>query len=841
MTDWRVKQTLMLRPILAAGLLLCWWGSVPMASGQVPSVQADFPRADAELPITKWQIVGPFRFQQKDIQGPDVERLPVGLNRDYLADFGQDEAAVDAATFASLRTPRPGVELDREFRNDVVSAGARTHMLQLATVSQPFDFAVAYVATTIESPTEREIVIATGVDDNMKLWLNHELLAADPNTQGHSFTKYQRLIGARLNRGSNFLLLKIGNLTGDWRLIVNLYPLESALRLARENAVNPILVSSFVPAGQPLQLRGDLLKSAAGVELTIYESQHDFLASGPLTLQRLMSKELGKLGEGNVFFCRIAAGNEVVEEPFVYGDLEVGYERLLKRIEEYARTDDSVGVDLEAQLERLKHLLDAESRKSEFWDQKVAWSFAELEANLRELQQGPEAFRHAPGTHLRGYRSSVDGQIQHYWVHVPEAALKLRRPIPIVVALPFTTGQNLPFLKSYFLAAFDETQRYRILGDEFGFAVLQVWGRGNYLGGTAIGTTDVFEALAAVQRDYPIDPDRIYLLGYCEGGRLALLLGERCPQRFAAIATVAPITIVHNSNPVVAKWVDYSSPIAGVKSLLPTSVLIRHDEADLDPPIQESAYFAARAREAGVDVSLVRVEGGFHGFYQDPMGEKRALFAFFSGKQRKSRPVPAQAEVAPAGFGNGQGPIEDAFGGPIIIVEGTTGSPAERQAIHSLVLELQREWREAYFVDCPVKQDRDVNGSDIDERNLILVGDKQTNSLLARMAEQLPLGVTPQQLSLAGKSFSGSSLGYEFIAPNPLNTKRYVVVIALNHWSEVKNWKLHPSRDGVTDYVVYNLQGVAPRVIGAGYFGADVWKGPERDSEAAGPLPQAKR
>jgi dienelactone hydrolase len=835
MTEHRVKVFPKVFAILAGGLFFCSWGFVPIGFAQVPTVHAVFPRPDTEVPITQWQIFGPFRFEEKDLHAPNVEQLPIGLNRDYLKDFGQDEASVDATTFASLRSPRPGIELDREFRNDVVPTGARTHMLQLASISQPFDFAVAYVATTIESPAEQDIVIAAGVDDNMKLWLNHELLAADPNTQGHSFTKYQRLIGARLKKGSNFLLLKIGNLTGDWRLIVNLYPLQRALTLARENAVNPILMSSVVPAGQPLQLRGDLLNLTEKVELTISDSQHKVVDSDSLRLQRLTSKELSRLPGGGVYFCRIAAGKEVIEEPFFYGDLQSGYEELSKRVEQGGRSDESVAINLHAQLKRLKHLLEPESRKSEFWDQKVAWSFVELESNLADLAKGVETFRHAPGTHLRGYRSEVDGQVQHYWIHVPEAALKSEKPIPVVVALPFTTGQNLPFLESYFLAAFDETERYRILGDEFGYAVLQVWGRGNYLGGTAIGTADVFEVLEAVQKDYPVDPDRIYLLGYCEGGRLALLLGERFPGRFAAIATVAPTTILHNRNPVVAKWVDYSSPVVGVKSLLNTSVLIRHDEADLDPPIHESAYFAARAREAGVDVSMVRVEGGFHGFYQDPMGEKRALFTFLSGKQRKSGSGSAPAEVAPLAFGNGQGPIEDAFGGPILIVEGTAGNPAARQAIHSLVLDLESEWREAYFVDCPVKQDREVNGGDIDKDNLILVGDKETNSVVDRMAERLPLRATAEQVSLASKSFVGGRLGCEFIARNPLNTKKYVVVIAMNQWSEVKNWELRPSRDGVTDYVVYDLQGLTPRVIEAGYFGPDVWKGADPHSALASP------
>jgi hypothetical protein len=92
------------------------------------------------------------------------------------------------------------------------------------------------------------------------------------------------------------------------------------------------------------------------------------------------------------------------------------------------------------------------------------------------------------------------------------------------------------------------------------------------------------------------------------------------------------------------------------------------------------------------------------------------------------------------------------------------------------------------------------------------------------MEGHLPVRATAEQVSLGDKSFSGSRLGYEFVSRSPLNVKRYVVVISMNHWSEVKSWRLHPSRDGITDYVVYDLQGIRPRMIGAGYFGGEVWK-----------------
>ncbi len=59
------------------------------------------------------------------------------------------------------------------------------------------------------------------------------------------------------------------------------------------------------------------------------------------------------------------------------------------------------------------------------------------------------------------------------------------------------------------------------------------------------------------------------------------------------------------------------------------------------------------------------------------------------------------------------------------------------------------------------------------------------------------------------------------ILPNPLNPKRYLIVIGMNQWKAVKGWKLHLSRNGVYDFFVFDLR-AAPKVVGAGYFD-DVW------------------
>jgi pimeloyl-ACP methyl ester carboxylesterase len=753
----------------------------------------------------------------------------VGLNHDFLAELASKEASITDGAFTSLKTAAVcGIN------GGTISADSYTNILDLATGTKHCDYAVAYVATIIESPRDQDVVIAAGADDNLKIWLNHEELVADPVVVHRFIKKFGHVTGGRLKKGNNFLLVKVGNLTGDWRLIVTLFPHARAVELAEGNAINPILVNSVIPPSEPVKLRTDLLPSVRDAKAEIIDASHSVIDSWKLRAERITTRDIAKFEKNRVYFCRLTSAGHVIERPFYYGDLEAGFARLAERVGQVTPNDDLVRIALQAQSARLKHLLKPESESSEAWQQKVAAGYAELEANLALVDQGAVAFRHAPGTHLRGYRSSVDGQVLNYWIHVPErAAERSGKPIPLVVVLPWTALENLPFLESSQIASFEEAERYRILGDEFQFGVLQVWGRGKNLGGTAIWNADVFEALDAVSRDYSIDQNRIYLVGDCEGGRQALLLGERYPNRFAAIAVEGPISIFESRAWRFAPWIQYSSPIVSVANLVSTPVFISH-EVNGEPPAQESELFVNKARAAGVDATLVRTTRGFHGFSQDPMGVKRSLFVFFTGKQRTNLPNKVAAEREAPHFGAGQGPIEDAFGAPVLVVEGTVGSSDQRAAVHALSEEVLAEWQRSYFVDCPHKPDLDVAASDLEKYNLVLVGDRDTNTLIQQLGDGLPITATAEKVSVAGRTYQGSQLGYEFIFRNPLNRGKYVVIIGMNQWGPLKGWRVHPSKDGISDYIIFDLQGPSPRLRDAGYYDSADWEKSQNSQDGQG-------
>ena len=101
--------------------------------------------------------------------------------------------------------------------------------------------------------------------------------------------------------------------------------------------------------------------------------------------------------------------------------------------------------------------------------------------------------------------SKVDGSEQPYRVHLP-ANYDASKPMRLDVVLH---GKNAKLTPTTFFAAKPHVVTDRI--------ELEVYGRGNNAYRWA-GETDVFEAIAAVQAKYKIDPDRIVLRGFSMGG-----------------------------------------------------------------------------------------------------------------------------------------------------------------------------------------------------------------------------------------------------------------------------------------------------------------------------------
>jgi pimeloyl-ACP methyl ester carboxylesterase len=125
-----------------------------------------------------------------------------------------------------------------------------------------------------------------------------------------------------------------------------------------------------------------------------------------------------------------------------------------------------------------------------------------------------------------------------------------------------------------------------------------------------------------------------------------------------------------------------------------------------------------------------------------------------------------------------QGPIDDAFWNRFVMVK-PTGT-----ALHSAVAKWAegemnhaiQEWRRQYRGEAIVKADAEITDADIASSNLVLWGDPQSNKVLARIADKLPVKWTGEKVTAGAQSFPASTHAAILIYPNPLNPEKYVVL-----------------------------------------------------------------
>ncbi|HRH98194.1 MAG TPA: prolyl oligopeptidase family serine peptidase [Prosthecobacter sp.] len=125
-----------------------------------------------------------------------------------------------------------------------------------------------------------------------------------------------------------------------------------------------------------------------------------------------------------------------------------------------------------------------------------------------------------------------------------------------------------------------------------------------------------------------------------------------------------------------------------------------------------------------------------------------------------------------------QGPVDDAFMDKFVFVKPTKAGWNEKVDAWAKT-ELERaqfEWRRQFRGDAPVKDDAAISDADIAANNLVLWGDPQSNAILAKIADKLPIQWSKDKLVANGKTYDATTHAPVLIYPNPLNPTKYVVI-----------------------------------------------------------------
>jgi len=150
---------------------------------------------------------------------------------------------------------------------------------------------------------------------------------------------------------------------------------------------------------------------------------------------------------------------------------------------------------------------------------------------INDLGSGRDPLSTRSGDMRFAYRSSVDRELVPFRLFVPDNYDR-SQSYPLVVALHGAGGDENTFMES-FDGTFKENARDR------GYIVASVNGRGPYGGYRDASAQDVIDVLDLVQRVYPIDETRTYLMGHSMGGGGTVRIGFEYADRFAALAPIA--------------------------------------------------------------------------------------------------------------------------------------------------------------------------------------------------------------------------------------------------------------------------------------------------------------
>jgi poly(3-hydroxybutyrate) depolymerase len=108
---------------------------------------------------------------------------------------------------------------------------------------------------------------------------------------------------------------------------------------------------------------------------------------------------------------------------------------------------------------------------------------------------------------------------------------------------------------------------------------------------------DVLNVLGIVQKEYTIDPDRVYLMGHSMGGAGTFHLGIKYPDKWAALAPIAPALF---------------RPAADVAKVKHLPVILVQGDQDRLCPVGTARRWAEQMKALGMTHEYVEVPGGDH-------------------------------------------------------------------------------------------------------------------------------------------------------------------------------------------------------------------------------------
>ncbi len=288
-------------------------------------------------------------------------------------------------------------------------------------------------------------------------------------------------------------------------------------------------------------------------------------------------------------------------------------------------------------------------RHHEYYNDKYAGMTLKVLGRGRERAQQAKLdnleWDQAEGSIVRGFISKVDSSVQPYCIIVPKGYDGLKRQRLDVIL----HGRGATLNEVSFLAGHDGKPA-PAAGTPL---TLHIFGRTNNAYRWA-GETDVFEAVEAVKRHYPVDESKIVLQGFSMGGAGAWHLGLHHPNSWRTVEAGAGFTETKNyaklketPEPIlkglhIYDSTDYATNAANIP-------MVGYGGED-DPQLQASSNIIEVLKNSGVKftteglltkaegLDFLRIVGAKMGHKVDPASRK-LMDVFHNERVDKPRPT----------------------------------------------------------------------------------------------------------------------------------------------------------------------------------------------------------
>jgi len=627
--------------ILGLFTFFLWLWNRENAKPQLPSVDVTDDRLSTEIKIDTFWVLGPLELP--DNKNPTREQLN---NYDFFKAH-QIEEKESEATLQSFQ------QLEKSLLSKNLIA--KNHFNALLFESDPvfhFDHlfkktkrASVYLACEIKSDKDREIGIISGGRDIYTIFLNHQQVTEVTSTR--TVEKYTDISRIKLKKGINLLLIKISRFWG-WGFSLGLVDLQNAKRIEVENSNVRLLSSPILPLGGNLKKRNGAISLDEAKEIKLLNAKGESL---PWIGFNGNTATLQGFPEG-LYTIEAEFTDNTHREDFYMGNIAKFCQEMRRVFASTLKnTTSQDAVNLEAPITRLEYLANPSDlhREPILGDIETVEWIRELHNLTVYFKTNDSSYRNMPGKHLRGYVSATDNTLQHYQVFAPQTENPPNEGFPVVVIYPSTGDSRPHFLRSFHLEFKDVIDTYTRESQKHGFVVLWAFARNEQR--SLRGNADVFESIQAVQKDYFINPNKIYLTGYCAGGRDSIMMAARNPSYFAAIGLHTPgfrgdALSKEASLEDRKKEFKYSSPLAWLKNLHNTPFYLIHGDLDGHVPLASSSYYFEKTKEAGVEIEFNIIQGGTDSYF--PLRDYQPfvqIFNCFKGKERKKRPQKVVLQV----------------------------------------------------------------------------------------------------------------------------------------------------------------------------------------------------